>query len=434
MKSYSKPAKIIVKGLVYWQVRYTDENGKRKRRAFKTKYEAENYAERGNNSVASAGLTVANLSEQARLDYITAAKLLKPYGISVLEAVKEYTDARKELAPYKKGLPDCVKHFKKYNEAVKDSISLFNAYGEYMDAIKAQGLSVRHIDSQEHRLKRFIDDMGAETITATIEAAKIEKWIGGLKACKFTEDKSTSRADGTHPKKMIESKGTLSPTTKNNYRTALLAFFSYCERKGYIKSNPIQKVIKIKEAPKEPVIYSVEEVRSLLNLSPEESDIRAYIALAAFAGLRHAELDRLAWNKIDLIDKTITLDGAIVKTARRRIVNISDNLAAWLAAYATKTNTTELVLKSNFQNRLDAWKKKNGLQWKNNALRHSAASYYLALCGDEYKTAAQLGHSIQVLKTNYKGLVKEKDARAYWDILPPENKEPLRVNFNAHMT
>lgn len=433
MKGYSKPVKITVKGTTYWQVKYPNlEGGTRHRKFFQTRAEAELFAERGNLHMESAGLAVAGLPEKDRSDYIEAAKLLKPYNISVLEAVKEYAVAVAELAPYKKGLPDCIKFFKKQNEIAKDSIPLFDAYGEYLDAMKAQGLSVRHIDSQEHRLKRFIDDMGADTITATIEAPKIEKWIHSLRACEFVEDKTANaRADGTRPKVMKEGKCALSVKTKNNYRTALLAFFNYCIRKEYIDRNPIERVALIKEQPKEPEIYTVAEIIDLLNISPKGSDIRAYIAIAAFAGLRHAELDRLTWNKVDLIDKTITLDGAIVKTARRRIVPISDNLAVWLAPYALKTNTSELVLKSNFQNRLDAWKKKNGIKWKANALRHSAASYYLALYNDEYKTAAQMGHSVQILKTNYKGLVKHKDALKYFDIIPTEEKPPLCVDLKA---
>ena len=420
MKGYTKPVKIVIRGVTYWQVKYPNlKGGARLRKSFRTRAEAELFAERGNLHTESAGLAIAGLPEKNRADYIEAAKLLKPYNISVLEAVKEYAVAVAELAPYKKGLPDCVKFFKKQNEIIKDSIPLFDAYGEYMDAMKAQGLSLRHIDSQKHRLKRFVGDMGADTITATIEAAKIEKWIHGLRSCEFIEDKTAdARADGTRPKVMKEGKNALSAKTKNNYRTALLAFFSYCTRKGYVAHNPIEKVTLIKEQPKEPEIYTIPEIRALLNTSPEGSDIRTYIAIAAFAGLRHAELDRLTWDKVDLADKTITLSGAIVKTARRRIVTISDNLAAWLAPYAIKTNTSELVLKSNFQNRIDAWKEKNGIKWKANALRHSAASYYLALYNDEYKTAAQMGHSIQVLRTNYKGLVKEKDAKEYFNIYP----------------
>lgn len=425
MKSYSKPKKVKHPRYNYI-VYYTNGEGKRVSKFFKTLIDADTFSSQGNIQVENAGLTVATLPEAARREYIDAAKILKPYGITVIDAIREYVDVREKLAPYKKGLPDAVKLVKKYSEAVKESISIFDAYGEYMDSLQAQGLSTRHIDSQEHRLKRFIDFVGESTLVMLIDAKKIEKWLFSLKSCEFIEDKTADvRDDGSRPKVMQEGKDSLSAKTKNNYRTALLGFFNYCKRKGYIQANPIESIAKIKEPPKEPEIFTVDEIRGILNITQAGGDIRVYVAIAAFAGLRLAELERLTWNKIDLTDKTITLDAAIVKTAQRRIVKISDNLVQWLLPYSLKTNTTEKVLDGNFQNRFDAFKERNGIIWKHNALRHSAASYLFALTGNEATTAAQTGHDIKVFRTYYKGLVKEKDAKRYFSILPPEAKEPL---------
>ena len=378
MKGYSKPTPVKGNSVYKFYVYYPNPNGgKRLKKYFKTKNEATIFSERGNIQTQSAGITIATLPEAHRRAYIDAMNLLKPYAISVLDGARIFAQ---------------------------------------------EGLSNRHIDSQEHRLKRFVNDFGGSHIVMLLEAHKIEKWIMGLKAFRFVEDKKAeARPDGTRPKIQQESKENISPKTKNNYRTSLLAFFSYCKRKGYVRDNPIERVAQVKEAAKEPEIYTVEELRAMLNASPEGSDIRAYIAIAAFAGLRRAELERLTWNRIDLGDKTITLEGAIVKTGRRRIVAISDNLAQWLLPYSLKTNTTEKVLGDNFGNRLARFVETNGITWKHNALRHSSASYYLALIGDEYKTAAQMGHSVNVLRTNYKGLVKPKDAKVYWNIKPDSN-------------
>lgn len=422
MKGYSKPKKAIYRNYNYI-VRYTDGNGKRTYKRFEKLIDAELFFEQGNRSIARAGYEVAGLPEEDKRAYLDASKLLKPYEISVLEAVREYVEARQRLTPYKKGLLDSVKLTEKYCEAVKDSMSLFDAYGEYLDALRAQGLSIRHIDSQEHRLKRFIEHFGENTPTALLDAKKIEKWIFDLRIRTFKEDKTAEpRADGTRPKVMQKGKELASATTRNNYRTALLAFFSYCKRKGYVKENPVDKVSKIKETHKEPEVFTVSEIRNILNLSPEGSDIRTYIAIGAFGGLRLAEAERLTWNKIDLKDKTITLDGTITKTSQRRIVKMSDNLVEWLLPYSQKTNTDEKVLRKNFKNYLGNFKKINKIKWVNNGLRHSSASYYLALIGDEYKTASQMGHNVKTLKTNYKGLVKEQDAIRYFNILPKPAK------------
>ena len=76
--------------------------------------------------------------------------------------------------------------------------------------------------------------------------------------------------------------------TKNNYRTAIHTFFTYCKSKEYISENPVDKIKKIKEKPKEPVIYTVEEMQYILNCTEENSDMRVYIAIACFGGLRRS--------------------------------------------------------------------------------------------------------------------------------------------------
>lgn len=436
MKGYSKPAPAKNNPPYKFYVKYPNPNGgERLKKYFKTKTDANLFYERGNVQTQSAGLSVATLSETHRRAYIDADALLKPYGMSVLDGVRILADAMKTLEPYGASIPNAIKHYKKWNEAKKSSITLLKAYEEYLDDMKAHGLGIRHIDSQEHRLKRFIDDIGSEMLVMLVDPNKVEKWIQNLKACKFVEDKTAEpRKDGSYPKIQKEGKISISAKTKNNYRTSLLAFFSYCKRKGYVKDNPIERVAKTKEIPEEPEIYTVEELRGMLNCTEEGSDLRAYIAIAAFAGLRRAELERLTWDKIDLNDKTITLEGSITKTSQRRIVKISDNLAAWLVPYALKTNTTGKVVENSFQNRLEQFIEKNHIRWKPNALRHSAASYYLASTDDEYKTAAQMGHSVRVLKTSYKGLVKEKQAAAYWDIKPLSEDGIIHIPENIKKT
>ena len=435
MKAYSKPKKVNHPRYKYY-VYYTDGNNKRTYKAFKTLAEAQNFSDLGNIQTQNAGFQVAGLSEEARREYIDAEKLLQPYSISVIEAVRIFANSMKDLEPYKADIPTAVKLFKKHSEAKKESISLFDAYGYYLDSLRAQGLSIRHIDSQEHRLERFINAMGSDKLVAMLDANKIEKWIFNLKACKFIEDKTAQqRKNGTYPKTMQETPNEASATTKNNYRTAISSFLEYCKIKGYISNNPIEKIKKIKEQAKEPEIYTVEEIRYILNCTEANSDLRAYIAIGCFAGLRRAEIERLTWDKIDLEDKTITLDGRIVKTGQRRVVNISDNLVAWLLPYSLKTRTTANVVDSNFNDRLENFIAKNNITWKHNALRHSSASYYLALCKDECKTALQMGHSVRVLKTSYKGLVKEKDAKRYFAILPEEAKiTPVSEAFKKSAT
>ena len=61
------------------------------------------------------------------------------------------------------------------------------------------------------------------------------------------------------------------------------------------------------------------------------------------------------------------------------------------------------------------------VQHPHNVLRHSAASYHIALTGDAGKTAAMLTHSnLRMLWSNYRGKGGGKEnGEAWFSILPP---------------
>jgi integrase len=62
------------------------------------------------------------------------------------------------------------------------------------------------------------------------------------------------------------------------------------------------------------------------------------LAIAAFAGLRLAEVSRLDWRDVRLSEKLIVVSAENAKTAARRLVPISDNLAAWLTPHAKRSD------------------------------------------------------------------------------------------------
>ena len=65
----------------------------------------------------------------------------------------------------------------------------------------------------------------------------------------------------------------------------------------------------------------------------------ASIAIGLFTGLRTGELASLEWENIHLIgsQRFIEVAARKAKTRQRRIVSISDNLAAWLMPLAQVT-------------------------------------------------------------------------------------------------
>ena len=55
-----------------------------------------------------------------------------------------------------------------------------------------------------------------------------------------------------------------------------------------------------------------------------------FLTLGAFAGIRHAEIQRLDWRDIHLDAGIVEVRAAKAKTASRRMVPLLDNLRAWL--------------------------------------------------------------------------------------------------------
>ena len=129
--------------------------------------------------------------------------------------------------------------------------------------------------------------------------------------------------------------------SKNNARSTIGAFFKFCKERGWIPRDHegIELVPKFKEQATDITIYTPWEVTQFLNHARPE--ILPFLAIGAFAGLRSAEIERLDWSEVHLDDKFIEIKAQKAKTAARRIVPISDNLAAWLKDYVKKSGPVE---------------------------------------------------------------------------------------------
>ena len=66
--------------------------------------------------------------------------------------------------------------------------------------------------------------------------------------------------------------------------------------------------------------------------------------------------------------------------------------------------------------------------WPDNALRHSAISYRLALTRDLARVALESGNSPAVVQRHYLELVKPEAARRFFGILPAEAANVIRLS------
>jgi integrase len=168
--------------------------------------------------------------------------------------------------------------------------------------------------------------------------------------------------------------------------------------------------------------YTADEMRRLIAAADDR--ILPLIVIGGFAGLRHAEIQRLEWEDIDLEEGFVEIKADKAKTKTRRIVPIKDNLKKFLLPIA-KTSGKVVTVK-NTSKELgrtaaktgDAAKEIPALAWKHNALRHTYISARVAECADISRVADEAGNSPQIISTNYLKRFRPAMAAEWFSIQP----------------
>lgn len=190
-------------------------------------------------------------------------------------------------------------------------------------------------------------------------------------------------------------------------------------KRGYCTENPCLRLELPKKEDKEPVIANIETVRKLL-IAAEASGKLAikYVAIGLFSGIRSGEIAALDWEQVDFENKTITVLTACAKSRARRIVDMSENLMAWIRPYQKPKGS---VLGDDISAARKSVQKSVGWQkWPHNILRHSFASYHYAQHRNEPLLMQLMGHGDdgRILHNHYRALVQPNDAKAFWNIFP----------------
>jgi integrase len=107
------------------------------------------------------------------------------------------------------------------------------------------------------------------------------------------------------------------------------------------------------------------------------------------------------------------------KSARRRLVKVEPNLAAWLTPHGGKSGE---IWPKGWRSYYGATAKlvhELELEWPENGLRHSFASYHLARFENAEALALQMGHtSSRMVFEFYREVVSSQAAQVYWEIRP----------------
>jgi integrase len=197
--------------------------------------------------------------------------------------------------------------------------------------------------------------------------------------------------------------------SRQTWLNRLSTLFAFAVRRGYVASNPCDRLDRVTIDQTPPVILTPAQSRELLAASPVI--MRPYVVLGMFAGIRPEEIERMEWAQIDLDAATARVEG---KTRRRRLVPLHARAVAELRKHPLRAGPvapTPAVIAR--------WRRKArrmlGLpRWPQDLLRHTAASYLLALHGDAGKVATMLGNSSGVLLTHYHDPVRAEDCGLFW--------------------
>lgn len=255
----------------------------------------------------------------------------------------------------------------------------------------ADGLSRRYIETLRSHLQRFCCAFDDRPISS-VKVGDIEQWLRGLQ---------------------------IGPRSRNNIRASIITLFRFAQKHSYLRRGILteaDEVAKAKERTSVIGILSPEELQRALSCSAQ--NLGLFLALGAFTGMRSSEILRLEWSDVNFHRGHIVVAAHKAKTATRRLVPILPNLREFLNPYRHMTGP--VFQSRHTANQAIATAKACHIAWPNNALRHSYATYRLALTADAARVALEMGNSPQKLMTNYRELADPEDAGRWFSIVPSE--------------
>jgi integrase len=356
-------------------------NGKQLRKNFSRYKNALGFASDTAIALEKGRAQVLSLSAADWQSYLAAKNLLRPFGIPLHDAIEEYVAMRKRKATIEKRVRDVV--------------------DELLEAKKQARLSDRYIETLRTYLFRFADSF--QTNIGSINTGAIVRWLDSLK---------------------------IGPRSRNNVRQAVVTLFNFARRRGYLpkgETTEAADVETVRDHGVEIAILSAAQLTELLRKA--KPDYQLYFALAAFTGIRSAELLRLEWSEINLEKGHIEVKARKAKTATRRLIPIHPNLAKWLALY--RGGKGKLFQSRRTVDSAIKFAKRLSIPWKANCLRHSYATYRLSVVPDAGRIALEMGNSPAKLFTNYRELDRENHAPEWFAIEPPLRRSRKIIAFSA---
>ena len=421
--------------VVYYQ------DGQRKKPTYPTFEQALAKAEEVARLLGTQHLNLIQLTSADSESYKRARAILDPLGLTVDFVAAQYAYMVGKLGP---AVPPAVAvdDYAKRHQVNLEVRSVAGTVTDLLAAKEADGCSDRYLECLGYCLRKFQDRF--QTNITEVTGPEIDVWLRG---------------------------SGLAPRTRNNIRTSIHTLFEFAKGNRYLQKDhdELDAVAVANDRDGDIEVFTPAEMIEILRCASDR--MHPFLVLGAFAGIRHAEIQRLDWQDIHFDEGIIEIGASKAKTASRRLVPIVDNLREWLLKYRQDSGEVawhrnvafELhgIAKRANQARRQAWASASGataeqlkgnaeraekaaeergrhshkrevppgaetaeiegwrpFAWKHNALRHSFISYRLAAIQNIPQVAMEAGNSPQMILKHYRELVRPKAANEWFGTTP----------------
>jgi hypothetical protein len=284
-------------------------NGQRKLVWRSTMADARKAADNAIDKITEGQAEVLNLKSADAHAFTRARAALEGIEKGIDDAAKEYAEAYRLLNGAASVLEAC-RDWAKRHAVTLPRITVADAVAEFQQQCVADGKSVVRRKEISTILTNFAEFFNVEI--HTVEPKMIADYLTAL---------------------------ALAERTKRNYRNVIGFFNRWLVLRGYLakRTDWLEGVQNYSMRQRgEITTFTADEMRRLIGAADDR--ILPLIIIGGFAGLRHAEIARLDWQEIDLVDGFIEVKPfeGTKSDQRRRIVPIKDNLKAFLLPLAKK--------------------------------------------------------------------------------------------------
>lgn len=246
----------------------------------------------------------------------------------------------------------------------------------------------------------------------SLQAADINQWLASLKSSTGTP---------------------LGARARHNYRASLESLVNWSYGHGRLHRawaelshvpDPGQRAGDIRTLTPDQMTRLILARETAENTGRAHKTLIPFLAVQAWAGVRHAEATRLQWADVHLPERYIYIDKKISKgddnTRRDRVIPISDNLAEWLAPYVKRSGPICPLVQIG--GALAKAKRAAGIpagdNETRNVLRKSFITYRKALTQNIAQVAEESGNSPAMIRKHYGRPIPQAEAYAWFEIRP----------------